>query len=115
MDKLTIFEILYIIYIFLFFKTKYSIHHPYELYLTHYNDNLLHPINSGLYESKICPFGKKIIWLLIIFLVIRLFYNLPKKYSIYVLFMTFILSLMNMNAVIYLLPYFLIEIYKIYL
>ena len=39
MDKLSLFETVYIIYIFLFFKTKYSIHHPFELYLIQYNDS----------------------------------------------------------------------------
>ena len=76
---------------------------------------VLHPINTGLYESKICPFGKNVIWLLIIFLLYRSFNNVSKRYTIITTLITLVLSTMNMNAFVYLLPYFFIEIYKIYL
>lgn len=114
MDKISLFEAIYILFMFLYFKTKYSIHHPFEICVTGYHQSLLHPINTGNYESKICPFGRNIIWLLFGFLIYRTFYNVVKKYSKIVLFISFLLSTMNMNAVIYLLPYFILEIYKLY-
>lgn len=115
MDKISLFEAFFTIYMFIFFKTKYSLHHPLEIYLTGYHQSFLHPINTGTYESKICPFGKNIIWLLFIFLIYRSFCNVPKIYSKIVVFITFSLSTMNMNAILYLLPYFFIETYKLYL
>lgn len=115
MDKISLFEAFYILYMFLFFKTKYSIHHPLEVYITGYHQSLFHPINTQNYESKICPFGKNIIWLLILFLIYRSLYTIPKKYSKIVLFLTLLLSTMNMNALVYLLPYYIIELYRIYL
>ena len=115
MDKISLFEAIYIIYIFIFFKTKYSLHHPLEAYLTGYHESLLHPIDTGNYESKICPFGKQIIWLLFLFLIYRSFCTISNKYSKIVLLITFLLSILNINAMLYLFPYFIIELYKIYL
>lgn len=74
---------------------------------------LHHPINSNIYESKICIFGKYIINLLLVYLFIQIFYNISKKLRIIVLIITFTLSLMNLNATLYLLPYFIYEIYKL--
>tara|TARA_Y100001958_G_C21009148_1_gene389946 strand:+ start:326 stop:673 length:348 start_codon:yes stop_codon:yes gene_type:complete len=115
MDKISLFEAFYILYMFLFFKTKYSIHHPLEIYVTGYHHSLLHPINTQNYESKICPFGKNIILLLFIFLIYRSYYIVPKIYSKLVLFVTILLSTMNMNALVYLLPYYIIELYRLHL
>ena len=61
-------ESIYIYYVYNIFKTKYSFHHPIEVLLqkNSMSDYFKHPIYSGEYESKICPFDKFISKLLII-------------------------------------------------
>ena len=102
--------ILYLIYMFNFFKTSYSINHPLEFYLiSNLSNYFKHPVYSGDYESKICPFGHSIIWVLIIYLIVKIYYKVPKKLNYLAISITFILSLMNLNALIYLIPYFIYE------
>lgn len=65
---------------------------------------LEHPTSdSSFQESKICIFGKKIIYILLIYLLIRtcLPTNLLKKFNPYVLLITFILSFSNFNTLFY--------------
>ena len=110
-NNIFIFLSFYLIYMFIFFKTTISFNHPYELNIISLNNYLKHSFKSSKYESKICLFGKYAIFFLVAFLITRKFYNFPKFYSKFILLITFVLSLMNMNAVLYLLPYFIIELY----
>ncbi len=115
---LNIIEAIYICYMFNFFKTKYSVHFSWE-YLTQKNSFLRHPIYTGKYESKICPLGNLVGWLLPIWLLFRTyFYLYSSKYKLITTFnyffwgLIFILSLlMNMNAFIYFIPAFILETY----
>jgi hypothetical protein len=82
---------------------------------------LKHPVGKGEYGSYICPFGKVMIIILCLFLLFRIYlyesriiYNsYVKKLIIAVLVITFLLSFMNINAMVYLIPFFLIEYYLI--
>lgn len=104
---------LYILYMFQFFKTSINFSHPLEFYLTNELSNYFkHPIYSSNYESKICDFGKHIIWLLIIYLIYKTYYPINKNLNKIVIFITFILSLLNLNALAYLIPYFISEYLK---
>ena len=105
-----IIQILYLIYMFYFFKTSVSIHHPFESKMTSFTEYLKHPINSGKYESKICQFGKDAMILLIIYLVIRCFVKYPKICNIIMLSLTIIVSFLNMNAVLYIIPFVISEL-----
>lgn len=120
---ITIIETVYLYYMFHIFRTKYSFHHPLE-YLV--NDNLgnyfEHPI--GIYDnnkSKICKFGRDGTLVLIGYLLLRyllLKINLISKNKIMifnkiVLLIIFILSWMNLNAVIYYLPFILFDLYYV--
>ena len=120
---ITIIETVYLYYMFHIFRTKYSFHHPFE-YLV--NDNLgnyfEHPI--GIYDnnkSKICKFGRDGTLVLIGYLLLRyllLKINLISKNKIMifnkiVLLIIFILSWMNLNAVIYYLPFTLFDLYYV--
>ena len=115
---LNIIEALYILYMFNYFKTKYSVHLSWE-YITQKHSFLRHPIKTGVYESKICPLGNLVGWLLPIWIFFRTYsyiYKINSKYiSIlnYILWgVIFILSfLMNVNAFIYLIPVFILETY----
>ena len=112
----TLIEIFYLFYMFRIFKTAISINHPLEY---HYIDNLSnyfkHPISINIYENKICDFGKDAILILIIYLIIRLFlYSNKMKINRYINYLilgiSLIISFMNMNAVIYILPFIIIDI-----
>ena len=101
---------LYIIYILNYFKTKYSIAHP----ITLFNNTLLyHPIGiSTISESKVCKLGNILSWFLATFVFVRNNYNLKYSKSItkIVLIITIILSMLNFNVVLYLIPHFIFEI-----
>ena len=105
-----IFEIIYLIYMFYFFKTTFEIHHPLESSIVSISDYLKHPIHTGEYESKICLFGKQAMILLLGFLLFRFFYKVPKVFSFIILTIVLIVSLLNLNAFLYLIPYFFIEL-----
>lgn len=120
---ITIIECIYLYYMFHIFKTKYSFNHPLE-YLV--NDNLgnyyEHPI--GIIDnnkSKICKFGRDGSLIIIIYLILRYFIlklnllsrNILVIINKIVLLIIFLLSWMNLNAVIYFLPFILFDSFAI--
>ena len=112
MDLISIIEGLYVLYMFNFFKTRFSIHHPYEKLLTGDISNYLsHPIHSGRYENKICRFGNTIGYILGSALVFRGIYN--PTYNIYQWYITVIILcgtlILNLNSFIYMIPVFIYE------
>ena len=56
MDIVSISEAVYLVYMYIYYKTSYSIHHPFE-YMVVESDLWKHPINTGAYENKICELG----------------------------------------------------------
>lgn len=87
-----------------------------NLYMTHNTKNTNKPI------SQICRFGKDSSLLIGLYLLLRCLFIIQKyewnwNVNIGIVLLIFILSFMNMNAVIYLLPFILLEIilyYKLY-
>ena len=119
MIRLTKFlESWYIIYILIYFKTSYSIHHPFEVLLQQnisINNYLKHPIyNTGLYENKVCFLGHilavgLVLWILFGKYICKSTY--PKiNYWIWMIVMIISLIL-NPNVFSYLLPIFIIEVF----
>lgn len=114
---ITIIECVYLIYMMCFFKTKYSIHHPFEIFMqTNYNlgNWIRHPIHSSIYQNKICTFGHVSSYLLAIWLIFSYFFHDPVNILInkIIWITTIIISLtLNMNAFIYLIPIFIYELY----
>jgi hypothetical protein len=112
---ISIVQAIYIIYMLNYFKTKYSIAHP----LTYFENNLIyHPIGqSDKPISNICKLGHILSWYLGLFVVLRSIFienniidiKYIKIVSLVGLCLGMILSMMNFNAVLYLLPHFLIE------
>ena len=108
-------EGLFIFYMYNLFKTTVSFHHPFEILIQHQDvsDLFKHPVSTGLYESKICPLGKVVSYVLIAWLWLRLCIQDVSKRSLYnsVLFATVAVCslLMNMNAFVYLLPVYMYE------
>lgn len=122
-------EIIYIIYFFNFFKTRFGIHHPFEALITGWNEYLKHPINSGLYENKICCLGNILSYIYSAYILIRyilydlidlknnnklLFENLKNINNVLLITAVFLSLLMNINAFIYLIPIILFEYLYIY-
>ena len=106
---------LYIIYVLNYFKTKYNFAHP----ITYFNNKLLfHPIGkSNVPSSKVCKLGNILSWGLALFIVLRGLFIFNNKYittikqvTLIVLILGVMLSILNLNVVIYLLPHFIIEI-----
>ena len=119
---LSILEGLYIIYMFNYFKTTKSIHHPFEIYMIGLNKYLKHPIYSGKYENKICNFGKDISWYIALYLILRHVFlknkwiskNIILNINKLLLILGCVLSLLtNLNAFVYLLPVLIIEFFSI--
>ena len=100
---ISILESAYLIYMFLFFQTTLDFGigpTPNGYWFEHLIGN-----KKGL---RICPFGRVAIFFFIGILIGRHFFNIP--YFNYILLFTFLLSLVNTNATVYLLPVFIIEL-----
>ena len=115
--KLAVIHSIYIIYVLNYFKTRYNFAHP----ITYFNNKLLyHPIGmSEVPKSKVCKLGNILSWFLALFILLRsiLYINKPKlrpiikQISLIGLILAIILSMLNFNVVLYLVPHFIIEIY----
>ena len=105
---------LYIIFILNYFKTKYNFAHP----ITYFNNNLLyHPIGkSKIPSSKVCKLGNILSWWLVLFIIMRgffvqqqLYISVLRQMTLIVLILTVMLSMLNLNVIIYLIPHYIIE------
>jgi hypothetical protein len=108
-------ECLYIIFILIFFKTKYSFHHPLEIYIQKktFIDWISHPLQTNLYENKICFLGH--IFAIVIVLWIIFKNNYKNKTKFYIKKVIWILTILigfilNFNFFIYLIPRFINEL-----
>jgi len=106
----SIIEAIYVIYILNYFKTRYSLAHP----LSYFENKLLyHPIGrSDEPVSNICQLGNWGAYAIALYIIARVFIGKSSVFKILnklVVFLVFVVSLLNFNAVIYLLPYFAIE------
>jgi len=116
---ITIIEIIYLYYMFHVLRTQYSFNHPFEyLFTNDIDDYFKHSIGiEDPSKSKICKFGRDGSLILIAYLIFRYlliktklipenkFYN----FNNCVLLFIFIVSWMNLNAVIYFLPFLLFD------
>ncbi len=106
---ISILESLYLVYMFNIFKTTISFHHPFEIFFTKL-DYFKHPLNTGLYENKICTFGKQVSYLASIYLILRNFVPKLQNINYHIVYISAFLSfIMNINSFIYLIPLFIIE------
>ena len=106
---------IYILYIIIFFKTKWSIHHPLESYILQDRPKWIqHPVSSGRYENKICCLGHWTAIGLVLWIWIRRL--IPKK-KIWntIIWITILVvgSCMNLNFFIYLLPIAIYDMMKL--
>jgi len=94
---------------FLFFKTSINFSKG------TFDSDFFHHSLGDQRELRICPFGRVAIFVLIFILISRHFIMYPKKFIIFVWFITVLLSTMNLNAMLYLLPIELVELKLAYL
>lgn len=104
---------IYIIYVLNYFKTTYNLAHP----ITYFNNKLLyHPVGkSDIPSSKVCKLGNILSWALAFFILIRgillpMYNKIFKQLSLVGLILCVMLSMLNFNVVVYLIPHFIIEI-----
>lgn len=105
----------YLVFMFRHFRTTFTVHHPLEWSMQQrVGSYFKHPYGNTTYGRKICPFGQHAILVLVTFLLVRGYlhvythidHTLLQRLSYIALAITGICSLLNMNAVVYLLPYF---------
>lgn len=110
---LSILEGLYIMYMFIFFKTKYSLEINRDVVKRlGLSRMFIHPTKiSEIPISQICLFGKYGSVLIFFYLILREFVSLPKNTNLFVFFIIMLLCMMNYNAVLYMLPVIFVELY----
>jgi len=112
---ISVLEAVYTIYMLNYFETRYSLAHPFSYFRSRY---FYHPI--GVSEepmSQICSFGHQMSWYLGAYFIIRvllLMYvpRLNKSIKLFnraLMILVFIVSLVNFNALVYLMPIFIVE------
>ena len=106
--NISIIESLYLLYMFHFFKTSMDFN-----ILSSPKGWLFEHLIGDEYGLRICPFGRMAIFALIFVLIARHYFEIPENFMIFALLVSFVLSLMNLNAVVYLIPIWLVEMYFI--
>jgi len=108
MDRLyiSIAECIYLIYMFHFFKTRTD----FNIFSSPKNWLFKHLIGNE-YSLRICPFGQMAVFGYVFILLGRHIMNIPQSLICFAVGLSILLSLINLNAVIYLLPIWIIEIY----
>ena len=107
---ISVLESIYLIYMFHYFKTSFD----FNIFASSENWLFKHLIGNekGL---RICPFGRIVIIPFVIILLLRnfSFISIPKYFMNMLLVLSFILSWMNLNAVVYFIPVWIVEIFVI--
>ena len=101
---ISLLESIYLIYMFLFFKTNID----FNVFDTPKGWWFEHLVGNH-YGLRICPFGRIAIFVLIFILLIRNFIYMPAFIIKIILLISLILSFMNLNAFVYLIPIWIIE------
>jgi hypothetical protein len=103
----------YIIYVMIFFKTKYSVNHPLEIWLQDNNLNsfLSHPVTTSDYINRVCPLGKLVAVMLAGWILVRSKLNKPvTNVNRFIWEGVMVASfIMNLNVFVYLLPVYLLD------
>ena len=105
----SILEVVYLSYMFHFYKTGIDFNilsSPKGFLFVHLIGN-----EVGL---RICLFGQIMIVPLLIILLGRNFIEIPQKYITGAMLIALVLSMINLNAFIYMLPVFLIELVSVF-
>lgn len=104
---ISILESIYLVYMFLFFKTSIDFN-----VLASPKGWLFEHLIGDTYGLRVCPFGRIAIFALIFVLIMRHFINISPVFIKISLGVAGFLSLINLNALVYLLPVILFECYS---
>lgn len=109
---ISIIESIYLIYMFYFFNTTTD----FNLIPHTYFDNIkiLKHIQGNEKGLRICLFGRILLPFFIYFLIGRHYDPSLNQYWLSIMIVSLLLSLLNMNALVYLLPIWVIELYNRY-
>lgn len=117
---ITIFESIYLLYMYFLFKTSYSFSSAmFDKQVQNLGSFFMH--NTNRYENKICLFGKLMAVISVILAFIRLYLisssydksDLLEKTLIFDLTCLSLALIMNLNAAIYIIPIIICEVYII--
>ncbi len=112
MDRLLILsliESLYLIYMFHIFKTSVDFNFL-PLGMLGSNNEWFRHIVGNEYGLRICPFGRVMILFLIALIIARNFVAISPYVINTAFILSVLLSMMNMNAVVYMIPVWLLEL-----
>ena len=117
----SILEIIYAIYMYIFFKTKYSCSNELNNSIMSKNISQFfkHSIITDNYESKICPFGKLFSILFSLYIFFRMIYILKYGYTdifrlintILIIVVAILSYILNANAFLYYIPIYFYELF----
>ena len=102
---ISLIESIYLMYMFHYFETTVDFN-----VLSSPNGWWFEHIIGGEKGLRICPFGRVTIFGLIFVLIARNYGYVPKNFVHISLMIAAVLSLMNLNAVVYLMPVWIIEL-----
>ena len=105
---LSLIESLYLIYMFHIFKTSVDFNFLPRGILARNSEWFQHILGDE-YGLRICPFGRVMINFLIVLIIARNFVTIPANTMRWAFLISLVLSLMNMNAVVYLIPVWFLE------
>lgn len=103
-EIISLIEAIYLLYTFHFLKTSVD----FGLGPSLQGYWLKHAVGN-IKTRRICPFGRVAILPFIFLLIARNYINIHRKLHIFAVLTAFILSFLNTNATVYLLPIFIIE------
>ncbi len=112
---ISIIESIYLIYMFLFFKTTINFDSfTFRPRIDFNKDSFFFHSNDNDYGLKICLFGQVIIFVFIALLILRHYITIPKYVMITTIIIGLLLSFINLNALVYISPILIYEIYKLF-
>ena len=111
---ITLIEIFYIIYMMNIYKSNYSFSFD---FFDFKNALLKHPIGyTEIPKNMVCYFGKIISYIISIFLILRLllydyntYFNIYLKFHNKIIIILLLMSIINLNILIYMIPVFILE------
>ena len=123
MIAVSLLEGLYVMYMFIYFKTCYNLEigrwngAPFTKFLKKitnmdFSEILYHPTDkSKISISQICTFGKYGSVLIFLYLLFREFVSLPRYTNLIVFVIILSLCMLNYNALLYMLPVVAVELH----
>jgi len=104
---ISIVESLYLVFMFHFFQTSID----FNILSTPKGWLFAHLIGDE-YGVRICPFGQIAIFALIFIIIGRHYFDISENFILFAFGVSFLLSLMNLNAIVYMLPVWVTELYN---